>query len=605
MDNGHYYFSGQDLIISKSIFPSMCNNFTYEFWVKAEEQHEIDSEGITGTSGVRGKRFAVGPGVGGSPYQAGTGISVGTNGISVYEHSTGYFPATLVYPGRIVGWTHVAIVYSQRQPFLYINGEFKKAGLTSPKAAVFASGTFGGLDPYGYFVGCLDEIKLWNYPRTADQIRLSMNQPMSGNESGLAGYWKFEDGNGVEMDCTANRTPAFVYGASWRTDRIFSNGKIGIIIEVSQYDATRHFGFDLAKVFMQLNYQVEIIDLIHPRGADQLEQLLLQPDLKLLIGMNGHGIDQLSERIYMNRLPAPFLSYFVDHPMFHLHRFQFHRNIPQLIVSCVDREHLNFLDKYVSGSFKKLFAPQAAMNPVPVREIKKIKERRIDILFAGSNLNPDEHRMCWLYDKQYAVLMEEIAEKALYQYELSLPDIAEQVLLREGIPISYANDFRLMELLKHVDLYIRGRRRNEILTSLSSLPIRVITNQTYNLPTTGKIQYYPPVDLKALQTMMYDSKIVLNVLANLIYGAHERIFTAMQAGAVSLTDRNKFLTEHFKHNDTILFMEYKQDNVSQTIGQLLSQPDQLQWIADHALKKVPEHTWHARARSILNAINRY
>lgn len=45
---------------------------------------------------------------------------VGTNGISVYEHSSDYLPALLVHQAPILGWTHVAVVYRNKQLSLYI-----------------------------------------------------------------------------------------------------------------------------------------------------------------------------------------------------------------------------------------------------------------------------------------------------------------------------------------------------------------------------------------------------------------------------------------------------------------------------------------------------
>lgn len=61
------------------------------------------------------------------------GISVGTNGVSIYEHAGGYMPPLLVWAGTLSGWTHLAVVYRNRQPFLYINGALVQTGLQSTK----------------------------------------------------------------------------------------------------------------------------------------------------------------------------------------------------------------------------------------------------------------------------------------------------------------------------------------------------------------------------------------------------------------------------------------------------------------------------------------
>ena len=43
------------------------------------------------------------------------GLSVGINGIQVFEHAADYLPALLSYGATIASWTHVALVYSNNQ----------------------------------------------------------------------------------------------------------------------------------------------------------------------------------------------------------------------------------------------------------------------------------------------------------------------------------------------------------------------------------------------------------------------------------------------------------------------------------------------------------
>ncbi len=64
---------------------------------------------------------------------AGAGIGIGTNGIIVTEHAASYFPALLVQPVPITGWIHVAVVYQDNTPSLWINGKFIHKGLKSNK----------------------------------------------------------------------------------------------------------------------------------------------------------------------------------------------------------------------------------------------------------------------------------------------------------------------------------------------------------------------------------------------------------------------------------------------------------------------------------------
>jgi hypothetical protein len=54
-------------------------------------------------------------------------------------------------------------------------------------------------------VGKLDELRVWNYARSEQQIRENMHLTLSGSESGLLNYWQFNEGSGTTAhDYTGN-----------------------------------------------------------------------------------------------------------------------------------------------------------------------------------------------------------------------------------------------------------------------------------------------------------------------------------------------------------------------------------------------------------------
>ena len=46
------------------------------------------------------------------------------------------------------------------------------------------------------YVGLIDEVRIWNLPRTAQEIQGNMNVSLSGSEPGLVGYWQMNEGVG-------------------------------------------------------------------------------------------------------------------------------------------------------------------------------------------------------------------------------------------------------------------------------------------------------------------------------------------------------------------------------------------------------------------------
>jgi hypothetical protein len=105
-------------------------------------------------------------------------------------------------------WYHVAGTYDGVNVRIYIDGVLK--GTTPANITIGNTGllTFGYHDlpgvPY-YLPGTLDEVRIWNVARTASEIQATMNQTLTGSESGLAGYWRLNEGSGqIVVDSTAN-----------------------------------------------------------------------------------------------------------------------------------------------------------------------------------------------------------------------------------------------------------------------------------------------------------------------------------------------------------------------------------------------------------------
>ncbi|HEX8474990.1 MAG TPA: LamG-like jellyroll fold domain-containing protein, partial [Pyrinomonadaceae bacterium] len=196
---------------------NVADNFTMSFWVKPRSTHEIDPEGsLAAHYGTSGQRYVLGPNQPGDP-SAGAGISVGTNGVSVYEHAANYMPATLVHQTTIDRWTHVAVVYENRQPKLYLNGTLAKTGVTSTRSRVTVSPTSIGGMTYGYFDGQLADVRIYKGAMNAAQVAATAVVPAK-----LLAHWKFDEAvGGIAQDSSGQENEGTLIGAT-RTQ-----GKIG------------------------------------------------------------------------------------------------------------------------------------------------------------------------------------------------------------------------------------------------------------------------------------------------------------------------------------------------------------------------------------------
>jgi hypothetical protein len=95
-------------------------------------------------------------------------------------------------------WIHFAMTYDQTAVTLYVNGvqQTQKTG-AGMLATALTQLTIGGNPRGAYFNGKIDEFRVWNVARTQQQIMATMGHGLKGDEAGLVGYYKFDDGEGT------------------------------------------------------------------------------------------------------------------------------------------------------------------------------------------------------------------------------------------------------------------------------------------------------------------------------------------------------------------------------------------------------------------------
>jgi RHS repeat-associated protein len=189
-----YNFDGvNDYIAMPAVVnAALADNFTWEGWVNVDPASNtitVPAQTTGGIAGTSGQKYLVFPTHGASwgTGHAGMGISIGTNGIAVFEHDAGYLAPLLSHATSFSGWTHIAVVYSAKKPILYINGAKIKEGLVSTKIVHPTLGMGGGA--YGYFKGQADEVRLWNTARTDAEISANYQRVLARTTAGLVGNW--------------------------------------------------------------------------------------------------------------------------------------------------------------------------------------------------------------------------------------------------------------------------------------------------------------------------------------------------------------------------------------------------------------------------------
>jgi len=153
-------------------------------------------------------------------YFSSDGVSItGTNGIQYITPSgTNY---------NDDAWYHIALIWNSAGK-CYINGVEISLNVTG-------GGTYAGANLFNsdanynigtqtrsaanrerFFNGLIDEVRIWNHARTADQIKRYMNVRLTGKETGLVAYYPMNEGTGsTAFDKSTNSNDGTITGASW------------------------------------------------------------------------------------------------------------------------------------------------------------------------------------------------------------------------------------------------------------------------------------------------------------------------------------------------------------------------------------------------------
>lgn len=143
-------------------------------------------------------------------------------------------------------WQHVAVTYDGlKEVKIYINGieqeliypdDMPSGLIADNREYPLLIGESAKQDRA--FEGMIDELRIWNIARNADEIQTSMYKSLTGKESGLVCYFPMSQADKIITDLSDNGNKGTVHGVTWvkgiLTDEM---GKTPGNLKVSEYSA--------------------------------------------------------------------------------------------------------------------------------------------------------------------------------------------------------------------------------------------------------------------------------------------------------------------------------------------------------------------------------
>lgn len=393
-----------------------------------------------------------------------------------------------------------------------------------------------------------------------------------------------------------------------------------------------YFSRQLAQAFSGWGYEVFWLDFdMLALGAWKLKQAVKERDA-VLITFNFIGLsweedlwefdeDGHPDTCIWEQLGIKCLNIMVDHPIYYYKALQ--KTVPGMQTFCIDRDHVAYMKRFYPQipceflpSAGNLNLPESEGQTGCVSEAEGLlyhmepytewKMRPYPLVFTANYvpLENIEKQLNHL-EPEYRDFYYEIIHAFVSHPGKDLLSLIEPYMRREIPDITDDGLRDAMNTMQAVDLWIRTYFREKTVRILaeSGLPLQIY-GQDWE-----RVSWTCPANLtfsgKAVNSIdcvraMARSKIALNVMPWFKDGAHDRIFTAMLQGAVSLTDDSRYLRENFKDRDTLIF--YRLDELEKlpiVVKELLKEPGQLYEIAVRAKALAGKfHTWSQRAEVI-------
>lgn len=374
----------------------------------------------------------------------------------------------------------------------------------------------------------------------------------------------------------------------------------------NQYGVIDYFTQEFSKALDKQGVETKIIkaDRENPRAF--LEEILtIKPDCTL--SFNGL-LPDAQGRFLCDMLNIPHFAYLTDAPK---HFFPLVRS-PNNIIGCIDQD---FCQTFESIPFPHvMFLPHAASPTLrPAARFEPI----YDVAMFNTYIDYEQIRQDWQKEHGTALgaVLDEAAEWVLADRDIPYMTAFFKTLdkhLNQGKAID-PKKLNHVDLLDHLEAYIGGKSRIELLKAIQDVPVHVFGSQKgfqdwkkYFGKENKNIVIHEVIPFSDVLEQMKKAKIVLNTTPEIKRGLHERLLSAMGCGAAVLALDTPFLSQHFvDEKEILLYAPRNWSEVNKKIHAYLKDEDKRLHLAAKGRDKVmKEHTWDQRAKTFLEQLPR-
>lgn len=375
----------------------------------------------------------------------------------------------------------------------------------------------------------------------------------------------------------------------------------------SQYGALRLHIDQLAAALDGLGHETAVIDLADGGSLAPLADALATPT-DALFAFNGMACEIAASEA-VRGLGLVYASLYLDHPVHHLNRLTL--PIERQVLFFLDRSHLQFMAAWgARHDYAHLgFLPPGAntlAEPVDVSDAA-FRARDIPLLFTGTYRGPPSPVWADWPESPAREIVAQTGARMAADPRLPLMEALRAVLSERRMTLSQDLIAALGPLLGAAQLYAEAHQRHAVLTALgeAGAPIEV-----HGVGWAELSARYPQVrhagegSFEETLRLLRRARIVLNINNGFVAGGHERVFTAMSAGAAVVSEASRYYAEAFEPGVEIeTFAANRPAEAPARLAALMAdEPRQAALARAGHARALAEHAWTARAGKIIAAI---
>lgn len=353
--------------------------------------------------------------------------------------------------------------------------------------------------------------------------------------------------------------------------------KFKLIFFYCPLDALRYFMDELAKCADERGIEYIIADVSKPDtyNISRLDDFISDTIPTFMFTMNQAGIMLFDNNgNYWKNRGITVFDFIQDHP----------RNYEDVLLNppcdikalSLDENNIEFIKRFYTGIKDVFFFPNGGTE---VRGFIPFKDRSIDVLYMGGCQQPVDGfpKINGLPDDGLPFFLD-VIEKLKTDSYLTTEEAIEEWFKERNIPVT---EDALLTLNLSAAPYIENAiRRYFKLLGMHALDDAGIHVEIYGgdswidpqNPFSDNIHINPRISSAEVNNIISDAKISLCYIPWYKKGCSEKNFDSMLNGALCVSDRSTYLSEHYKDGENIVFFDMNDP------GQMAAD---VKWLLEH------------------------